>query len=172
MAGEVGGGEGGAASEVEFDGAPDEPVNAVGGFRAVGSVPRRHLLFELGEVADVVYPALLISLRHRLGAGALPLRGVDEVDADGLRSPAALGVEGFGGLLDHELHHLAALVLLGHHAVRAEAVVEPHGAAPPLGRGVRARLVGEDVAVAVGRAPDGADAGVVARGLAGRCRVY
>ena len=114
---------------------PDEGVHAVWGDVgwALGS-PGAHLVFEVGEGADVVDFALFVECCDRLGGGAyLPRLAFTDTYLKGLA--AGCGAQ-------HLFDKVSAVVDLSYDAVGAVLVVEGYGALGPTVGGHAARAVG------------------------------
>ena len=119
----------------QFGHRPDQRIDPVGR-TAVRQAVRpeiAHLVFQLGEPSGMAHPALLVEHRHRLGAQPLsapcPHRLHRHRRIDGA---------------DHRRHHVAALVDLGHQAIRLQL----DGTAPPPRRPSPAACAARSVASA------------------------
>ena len=99
--------------------------------------PGTHLVFELGEAAYVVDPALLVEGGDGLGPDALAASGLD----------ALVGQCAGDGGLEGGPDEVSARVVLGDDAGGAELVEEVDAAHRPALGGETAGLVGEDVGV-------------------------
>ena len=125
--------------------------------------PGTHLVFELGEAAYVVDPALLVEGGDGFGADVLAVSCLD----------ALVGQGALDGVLEGGLDEVSAGVVLGDDAGCVELVEEVGGAERPGVGGEFAGLVGEDVCVLASHVgTDDYDAGLRAVGLGGHCWVY
>jgi hypothetical protein len=112
-----------------------------------------HLVFQLGERADVVDPALLIERRDRFGARCFPATGPNGRDRD-------IGVDHS----DRRLDHCATVIALRDNAVGMVLPVCSDGDPRPFDRLIFSRGVGKHIAVTLVILSDDDDA----RGLVDR----